>query len=91
MTLKSLGEIFVLREVFPICQQITVFNLFSAIFNLIGNLLVLSQFACKLNLINQSRSSYINPTYINIFNEVLSQPHDLATLQCVYHDVQTRH
>ena len=48
VTLKSPSGVFALREVFPICQQITVSNLFSFAFSIFGDLLVPPRFACNL-------------------------------------------
>ena len=40
VTLKSLSGVFAL-EVFPICKQITMSNLFSTAFNLVGDFFVI--------------------------------------------------
>ena len=47
VTLKSPGEIFALREVFLIYQQINVLIYFPLHISLFGDLLVPPQFACN--------------------------------------------
>ena len=51
MTLKSPGVVFAL-EVFPIRKQITVLALFSAAFNLVGDLLCYHAYCMLIELIS---------------------------------------
>ena len=49
VTLNSPGRVSTLREVFSICQQITVLIYFLLHISLFGDLLVPPPFACNLN------------------------------------------